>query len=103
MSQYAVAIVEDSDGQLLLRQRPQTGREREREQALNNIILCGHQLLIILCDIVLSGLLAGLWEFPAVPVEGEEPEGKMWDKLYKELIIGGAGDIEHHHHIGLVS
>ena len=53
---------------------------------------------------VLSGLLAGLWEFPAVPVEGKEPEGKKWNKLHKELIIGGAGgDIERHHHIGLVS
>lgn len=25
LAQYAVAVVEDSDGQLLLRQRPQTG------------------------------------------------------------------------------
>jgi hypothetical protein len=55
-----------------------------------------------LYDIVLSGLLAGLWEFPAVPVEAREPAEKMWDKLHKELLLKG-GDIDQHRHIGLVS
>ena len=47
-----------------------------------------------------TGLLAGLWEFPAVAVESKEPIEMMWDKLQKEL-LGKAG-LEHRH-IGLVS
>ena len=34
------------------------------------------------------GLLAGLWEFPTVSVEGEETEGEMWDRLHRDLLGG---------------
>ena len=53
--------------------------------------------------ITLTGLLAGLWEFPMLPVEGKDPVERMWDKLKLHTkLLGGGEDIEHHHHIGLV-
>ena len=42
LSQYAVAVVEDSDGQLLLKQRPQTGREREQALVRAMYLLYSH-------------------------------------------------------------
>lgn len=59
-------------------------------------------LLCIIKFTVLLGLLAGLWEFPTVSVNGKEPVERMWDSLRQKVLLGG-GDIELHHHIGLVS
>ena len=47
------------------------------------------------------GLLAGLWEFPCVSVDREEPLERRWEKIRREL-FGGGGEVEHTH-IGQVS
>ena len=49
----------------------------------------------------LTGLLAGLWEFPAVRVEGEEARESMWGKIHGQLFGGGVLEADHAY-LGLV-
>ena len=48
----------------------------------------------------LSGLLAGLWEFPCVEVESDWSEEQMWHKLNNHLQFSA---IQNHRHLGAVT
>ena len=61
-----------------------------------------HNSASMVVSLSCAGLLAGLWEFPGVRVEGEEERESMWGKIHGQLLGDEALDEADHTYLGLV-